>query len=101
MNDLVFDIVARELVMLSGDFTTTSNPSVQNGGIIEESRCAFISNPMLGIGLEDIINANAGKAAYEMNRWQSQCKSDGATLAKWNATYTGTTAQLNTFISYE
>ena len=85
MLDLKFDIRTRELVLTDGDFVSTENPSIQNGGIIQFSRCAFLSNPMLGIGMEDVINANDVKTAYEMNRWQQQAKSDGATVARWTA----------------
>lgn len=85
MIDLNFDIVARDLVMSDNDFAETSLPDTQNGGIIQYSRCAFLSNPILGVGMEELINTNnGGKVAKEMNRWQAQCIQDGALTAKWS-----------------
>jgi hypothetical protein len=99
--NLLFDIITREINYINGNFGLTENPSIQCGGIIEFSRCAFINTPMLGIGMEDTINANDSKTAYEMNRWQSQCKTDGATLAKWSSeNLVGNKIQVNTSISY-
>jgi len=106
MEDLNFDIVARDLVMTPDmDFAITENPSVQNAGIIQYSRVSFPTNPMLGIGMEDAVNANNTKTAYEMNRWQAQCIQDGATLAKWSSSIISggsiTTVKILTQISYE
>lgn len=83
MLDINFDITTREIVMKNNDFTTTENPSVQNGGNILYSRCANSLQPMTGIGILEIIGANGSKAAFEMNRWQAQTLNDGATIAKW------------------
>ena len=85
MNDIEFDVITREIIMtVTGDFSVTSNPSVQNGGIILLSRCGYVANPMLGVGLEDVINAPTSKTAYELNRWQNQCINDGATIAQYS-----------------
>lgn len=101
MTDIEFDITTREIVLAEDDdFSVIENPSVQNGGIIQYSRCAFVNNPMLGIGMEQIINSNDISAAYEMNRWQSQCKNDGATIAKWSGTTNGNNLVVKTQISY-
>lgn len=106
MQDLNFDIVDRDLVMTSDmDFAVTENPSVQNSGIIQYSRVSFPTNPMLGIGMEDAVNANNTKTAYEMNRWQGQCLQDGATLAKWSSNIISggslNTIKILTQVSYE
>lgn len=96
-----FDIVTQEITFKNNDFELTENPSVQNGGIIEISRCAFIETPMLGIGLTDFINSNSSTASFEMNRWQFQCKNDGATKATWKGTVmSGNGIQVTTDISY-
>ena len=88
MYDILFDTVKRDIVMTgsgdTGDFATTTNPSVQNGGILLYSRCAVLTNPMYGIGVEQLMNAHPAVAVSEMNRWQAMCKQDGATLAKWS-----------------
>jgi hypothetical protein len=83
--DIQFDIVTREIVMKDNDFTTTENPSVQNGGILLYSRCTNLGQPMAGIGMEEVIGADMTKTAYELNRWQQMAKDDGATIAKWSA----------------
>ena len=102
MFDFAFDIQARDMVMDGGSFATTTNPSAQNGGIIETSRCAFLTNPMLGIGIEEMMGGNNVKVAYEMNRWQNQCKNDGATLAKWTTKQIANNGfKIDTQISYE
>lgn len=100
MLDLKFDIVTRELVMENNDFVATSNPSAQYGGVILKSRAAHIANPMLGIGIEEVIGGNAFKLASEMNRWQQQVKADSATLAKWSDGASGYVADVKTFVSY-
>lgn len=85
MTDIEFDVINREIVLAgNGDFSVTANPSVQNGGIILLSRCGIINSPMLGVGLEDVINAPTSKTAYELNRWQNQCVQDGATVAQYS-----------------
>jgi len=81
MNDITFDINTRDLVISSGDFATTGNPSVQNGSIIKEARCLSPLSPIWGIGLMDIINAPVEKTNYEMSRWSQQAKDDGAVKA--------------------
>lgn len=82
MLDLLFDITKREIVLSKGthgDFVTTTNPSIQNGGGLAYSRGANLRKPMMGIGIEEIVNAGAGvsTATAEMNRWKSQVALDG------------------------
>jgi len=101
MKDILFDITTREIVMKNNDFATTENPSVQNGGIILYSQCANPLVPMMGVGILNIINGNMTKAAYELNRWQAQAKTDGATIATWTAEPIGGSANIHTDISYE
>ena len=87
MDDLLFDIIAREIVMDANDFSTTSNPSVQNAGIIAYSRGANPLLPMMGIGLTpQVVNGSVKEFVFELNRWQAQTLGDGATLAKWSIT---------------
>lgn len=86
MLDILFDIITRDIVMADDDFATTVNPSVQNGGNLLFSRCANITQPMSGIGMEDVVNSNSGKATFELNRWKQMAALDGATLATWTAT---------------
>jgi len=88
MQDIAFDIISREIMMSgsgdAGDFSLTDNCSVQNGGILLYSRAAILTNPMIGIGMEQMINSNQTNASFEMNRWQAQARKDGATLATWS-----------------
>lgn len=101
MNDITFDIVNREIVLKNNDFEQTVNPSVQNGGILLYSRCANPVLPILGIGILEVINAGMSKVAYELNRWQSQAKDDGATIAGWKSNPVNGSADIITDISYE
>jgi len=101
MQDIWFDIVAREIVLQNNDFELTTNPSVQNGGNVLYSRAANPLAPMVGIGILEIIGGNGSKAAYEMNRWQAQMITDGATLAVWTATNEpGNNIEISTEQSY-
>lgn len=101
MNDLEFDIVTRELVMVKGDFATTTNPSVQNGGSILYSRGANPLAPMIGIGLiPEVIEGTPKVLTYELNRWQSMAYADGATLAQWTAIPSPRNSDVLTDISY-
>lgn len=95
MSDLYFDTVSREIVLTDGDFSLTDNPSTQNGAILQYSRASIMRFPLLGVGMEQIINSPDATAAYEMNRWQTQCKRDGAQLAKYINNNSKITAQIN------
>lgn len=85
MLDIQFDITTREIVMKNNDFALQSNPSVQNGGIALYSRADILSAPMFGIGVEDMMNADMTKVAFEMNRWKTMVSNDGAVIARWTA----------------
>jgi hypothetical protein len=101
MNDIQFDIVTREIVLRNNDFSLQSNPSVQNGGIALYSRADNLRFPMFGIGVEDMINADMTKVAFEMNRWQTMVSNDGAVIARWTAVpYQGNTAAISQEVSY-
>ena len=85
MKDLKFNFDTREIVLDSnGDFLMQDNTAIQNGQMILLSRCSFINTPMLGIAIEEIINGDSKRKPFEMNRWQQQCKNDGATFVKWD-----------------
>ena len=89
MFDIEFDITTREIFFNdgpSGDFISTTNPSVQNGGILLYARTPNLTNPILGIGIEQIMNSNSANATFEMNRWKAQAVTDGATIATWEGT---------------
>ena len=82
MQDFLFDIVKREIVLSEGthgDFVLTNNPSIQNGDGLLYSRGANLRNPMMGVGIEELVNAGAGAdtSTYEMNRWKAQVALDG------------------------
>ena len=102
MYDIFFDVTNRDIVYANGDFTTTTNASTQNGGIIELSRCAIFVNPMLGVGLEHTMNNNPSEAALQMNRWKQQATNDGATIATWTNTVNGdSSVNIQANVSYE
>lgn len=102
MKDIWFDISTREIRMKNNDFSTTDNPSVQNGGIIECGKGINPEQPQLGVGiLPGIQGGPVDRFVYEMNRWKAQCIEDGATLAYWNpAGIVGNRAKVKSFISY-
>ena len=78
--DLLWDVNLRDLAIQNGDFVLTDNPSVQNASILKEARAFSPNNPTFGIGLMESINSPVSVLAYEMNRWISQVKSDGAQM---------------------
>ena len=89
MYDIEFDIINREIFFEAGptgDFISTSNPSVQNGGILLYARTPNLTNPIPGIGIQQIMNSNSANATFEMNRWKAQAITDGATIATWTGT---------------
>lgn len=96
MSDINFNAVTREVVLVDGDYSLTTNPSTQNAAIIQYSRAAINRFPLLGVGMEQIINSPDNVTAYEMNRWATQCKRDGAQLAK----FTNSNGVINTQINY-
>lgn len=101
MLDIQFDPVAREIVMSDGDFATTTNPSEQNGAALLYGRGFNTTNPMTGVGIEDIIGANGSKMALEMNRWKQMAINDGATISKWSTAIVNNVAEIQQEISYE
>lgn len=102
MNDILFDVSTREIVMVGNDFAQTPDPSVQNGGILLYGRCFNPLLPMFGIGLTpEIINGNTRDLTYEQNRWVSQAVLDGATIASWSGTTTPQNANIVNNISYD
>jgi hypothetical protein len=101
MYDIFFDISTRDIIYANGDFVTTTNASTQNGGIIEQSRCAILVNPMLGVALEDTINSHPQEVVTEMTRWKQQCLNDGAKVANWSNTITNNKVNIQVQVSYE
>lgn len=77
MNDIVFDIEKMNVVLVNGDFTTTDNPSVQNGGLLLLVRGNNWKNLGLGIGINQVRGGSVAQANYEMNRWKQQVYTDG------------------------
>lgn len=84
MQDIYFNTVTREISIKNGDIVLTDNPSEQNGGILLYAKGFNLSFPLLGVGINDVINAGAGTdAVFELNRWKQQALNDGATGAEW------------------
>lgn len=90
MKDLSFNINTRELEVVNGQISITKDSSVQNGGIIKDTRCINVLSPILGVGFNP-INSQMNENISELNRWKAQCKSDGAKVANYTATSTGIT----------
>ena len=100
MFDINFDITTREIIFSNNDFATTKNPSVQNGGILLYARGMNPVSPMLGVGILDVINGGMTRATFELNRWQAQAKTDGATIASWSGQPLNGSADILTEVSY-
>lgn len=85
MNDIIFALATREIVLKNNDFATTENPDVQNGGILLYGICINPYLPIFGVGLTpDVINGNRKNFIVQLNRWQQQAYQDGATIARWS-----------------
>jgi len=102
MSDLQFDPQARDLVITGGDFTVIDNPSVQNGARILNAHTFSIRYPNYGIGLQRLINADLSTVNFEMNRWVTQVKNDGAKKANFTTSLDTITKHVtvNTTVSY-
>jgi hypothetical protein len=101
MGDLLFDPITREMVITDGDFTFTSNPSVQNAALILYARGFNLYQPTLGVGLEDVINSHPQDVNFTMNRWKKQMIDDGATKANFKLTIdTNNKVTIKTDVSY-
>ena len=81
MEDILFDIVTREIVITgqgdNSDFELTQNPSVQNGGIIMYGRGFNIYSPIYGIAVQEFLNGNMTNAAVQLARWKQMVQADG------------------------
>lgn len=87
MFDLIFDPIKRDLVFAeNGDIATSTDNSVistQNGTILLEGRAMNILQPAYGIGFNSQVQGgDEAQAAFQLNRWVSQCQSDGGS-AQW------------------
>lgn len=101
MYEILFDINARDCIMAKGDFTITTNPSVQNGGLLLMARATNIFNLIMGIGINQVRGGTVAQATYEMNRWVQQVKQDGG-QANYTATPTGPmSCSFNWKVNYE
>ena len=98
MIGLKYNTQTREMVINNGDFEINPRCDVQNGAIILESKSAFLSNPQLGIGIEQTIGSSESTRVVELNRWVIQAEQDGASIAKWNTNNDNT---INIEISYD
>lgn len=83
-SDIVWNVQTRDIEFATdGDFLTTDNASVQNGGILLEARCMNILFPAAGIGFNSqVLGGNTSQAAFQLNRWVSQVRADGG-VANW------------------
>jgi hypothetical protein len=80
---IFWDIVNRDIQFQNGTTVLIDNPSTSNGGIIAYSSGAFVSNPVLGVGILRIIGSSLSSVNFEMNRWAKQCYDDGAKVATY------------------
>jgi hypothetical protein len=83
MSDIQFDIDTMDFVIKDGDLVITGNPSEQNGGLFLYTKNCFLSQPLAGIGINQITNAGIEIIQSELNRWQTQVLNDGARKATW------------------
>ncbi len=83
--DLSWDPVNRDLNFTSdGNIAVNENCSTQNGGVILEGRVFNIAQCQYGIGFNSqVLGGPKSQAALQLNRWVSQCISDGALGANW------------------
>lgn len=77
MFDIVYNIEKRNIVLSGGSFTYTTNPSVQNGGLLLLARATNIRNLIMGIGINQLRGGSVAQANYELNRWKQQVTQDG------------------------
>ena len=101
MGDLKFNPETRDLEIENGDFVIQSNPSVQNGAVIRDAHCFSLRFPIYGIGMQNMLNAPISSINFEMNRWVSQVKTDGATKANFTVSLVDGLATINNTISYD
>jgi hypothetical protein len=86
MTDILFDVVARDLILTDNDFTVTdqAQTSVQNAGIILESRVSNLLQPQVGIGFNSqVMGGDVAQASAQLSRCVSQILADGALQANW------------------
>ncbi len=100
MTDILFDAEKREIVIENGDFKLTDNPSVQNGARIRDCKCVSLRFPTFGIGLPSLMNTDATRINFEMERWVKQVRDDGATKASFTINMVGGVANITNNVSY-
>lgn len=84
MKDIVYNVNTGDAVLTAnGDFSTTENPSSQNGAICLTMRGQNLSKVSFGIGVEEVYDSTTAESTNEMNRWQEQIINDGG-RALWS-----------------
>jgi len=96
MKDFVYNIETQDWDIQDGEFVFADEVSDQNGGIILLARAFNSSNPILGIGINQVRGGSVLQANFEMNRWVQQVRDDGGKAA----VSTKTDAQLNTIFTW-
>ena len=81
--DFKFDILNMDMVIENGDFVIETNPSIQNSGLILETKNFNSLFPTLGIGIRGVINSKIDIVYAFLNKWNRQVISDGAKSANW------------------
>lgn len=84
MKDLAYNIETMELRLKDGDFDLESNLSEQNGALFLYTKNCNLYFPLAGVGIgQQTMNSSTQEMTYQLNRWQSQVKQDGAKNASW------------------
>ena len=84
MTDLLYNLDTMDISIKNGDFEINNDVSQQNAGLILQTEHDYLLNPLLGIGIENVINSNFNVLEFELNRWKTQVLNDGAIEASWS-----------------
>lgn len=83
ISDLKYDTELMDIVIENGDFKLNNSVSEQNGALILNTKNINIDFPIIGVGINDVLNSDLLTIKSYLNRWKSQVLQDGAISAEW------------------
>jgi hypothetical protein len=88
ISDLAYDTELMDIKIEEGDFVVNTSLSEQNGALILNTKNVNLYNPLLGVGIGDVINGDISTLQQYLGRWQSQVLQDGGKSAVWTPSQT-------------
>ena len=81
MADLKWNTEKNDIAIENGDFILQDKLNVQNAFLFLFTKNCFLTNPLIGVGIDKLVNSNYADLESKLNEWKKQVISDGAKTA--------------------